>query len=259
MQLVEKIDARSIRFGDICYLITGAVLHNPETGESKERLISIKNKKGLKPYIEAKELGRYITPVNTKFLDYKPEEVHRPKFRELFENEKIMIPRIATEVKATIDYSHIYTDHTVDLAVRKDLLFKVKHRDIKISNEEVSISKNYNLNYLLGLINSKVVTWYMKNMLGMAIEINPETGRQLPIRQIDFDNPAEKSAHDEIVKLVEKMLVLQKERQAVRPEDNFDHARNLDREIERVDNEIDQRVYALYGLTEEEIRIVVGK
>ena len=72
LRLVEKIDAKSIRFGDICYLITGAVLHNSETGESKERLISTKNKKGLKPYIEAKEIGRYLPPVSTKFLDYKP-------------------------------------------------------------------------------------------------------------------------------------------------------------------------------------------
>jgi hypothetical protein len=39
----------------------------------------------------------------------------------------------------------------------------------------------------------------------------------------------------------------------VSPEDN------LDREIERTDAEIDRRVYSLYGLTEEEIKIVEGK
>ena len=258
LRLVEKIDAKSIRFGDICYLITGAVLHNSETGESKERLISTKNKKGLKPYIEAKEIGRYLPPVNTKFLDYKPTEVHRPKFRELFENEKIMIARIATEVKATLDYGHLYTDHTIDLAVRKDMLVNVKHRDIKISEEEAKFSQKYDLHYLLGIINSKVVTWYLQNMLGMAIEINPETGRQLPIRRIDFGNAAEKSAHDGIVKSVEKMLSLQKERQSVRREDDLDRARSLDRKIVQVDEEIDRKVYELYGLTEDEVKIVEG-
>jgi len=65
--------------------------------------------------------------------------------------------------------------------------------------------------------------------------------------------------HDEIAQLVEKMLALQKERQSVRREDDLDRVRNLEREIVRVDEEIDRRVYVLYGLTEEEIKIVEGK
>ena len=56
----------------------------------------------------------------------------------------------------------------------------------------------------------------------------------------------------------EKMLALQKERQSVRREDDLDRVRNLERQIAQVDAEIDQRVYALYGLTEEEIKIVEG-
>jgi type I restriction-modification system DNA methylase subunit len=259
LQLVGKIDSQSVRFGDICYLITGAVLHNSETGESKERLISTKSKKGLKPYIEAKEIGRYQPPISAKFLDYKPNEVHRPKFKELFENDKIMIARIATDVKATLDYGHLYTDHTIDLAVRKDMLVNVKHRDIKISEEEAAFSQKYGLGYLLGIINAKIATWYLKNMLGMAIEINPETGRQLPIRRIDFDNPAEKSAHDEIVALVEKMLALQKERQSFTSKLYEDEIQQVERQIAYVDEEINQRVYRLYGLTDEEVKVVEGK
>jgi len=51
---------------------------------------------------------------------------------------------------------------------------------------------------------------------------------------------------------------LQKERQSVRHEDDLDRVRNFEREIVRVDEEIDKRVYQLYGLTEEEIKIVEG-
>ena len=54
-------------------------------------------------------------------------------------------------------------------------------------------------------------------------------------------------------------MKLQKERQSVRREEDLDRVRNLEREIVRVDQEIDQRVYVLYGLTEEEIKIVEGK
>ena len=56
------------------------------------------------------------------------------------------------------------------------------------------------------------------------------------------DMPAEKSAHDEIVKLVEKMLALQKERQSVKPEEDLDRVRSLEKQIKQVDEEIDERV-----------------
>lgn len=42
----------------------------------------------------------------------------------------------------------------------------------------------------------------------------------------------------------------------VSPEEDLDRARILDRRINEVDSEIDRKVYQLYGLTEEEIKIV---
>ena len=66
-----------------------------------------------------------------------------------------------------------------------------------------------------------------------------------------------KKQHDALVKLVEEMLELQKERAEVGELDDRRHA--LKRRIEQVDKEIDELVYELYGLTEEEIRIVEGK
>ena len=60
------------------------------------------------------------------------------------------------------------------------------------------------------------------------------------------------------IQLVTKMLALQKERQSVRREEDLDRVRNLERQITHVDAEIDQRVYALYGLSPDEIKIVEG-
>ena len=53
--------------------------------------------------------------------------------------------------------------------------------------------------------------------------------------------------HDDPVALVERMLELNKR---LREE--------LERRIERTDREIDELVYRLYGLTEEERRVVEG-
>ena len=125
------------------------------------------------------------------------------------------------------------------------------------------LDKSISPAYILGLLNSTALFWYLRQISnvfrGGWITCTKQYVGQLPIHRIDFDKPSEKSAHDEIVKLVEKMLALQKERQAVRPEDDLDRARSLDKQIASVDEEIDQRVYKLYGLTEEEIKIVEGR
>jgi len=127
------------------------------------------------------------------------------------------------------------------------------------SNDKTSIIPSGDL-FLLGILNSRISDFVLKQIAstkqGGYFEQKPMYISQLPIHLIDIANPAEKSAHDEIVKLVEKMLALQKERQSVRREDDLDRVRNLEREIVRVDEEIDRRVYVLYGLTEDEIRIV---
>ena len=66
------------------------------------------------------------------------------------------------------------------------------------------------------------------------------------------------STPDEVDQLVERMLALQKEPQSVKPEEDLDQARAIDKQIKQVDEEIYRRVYVLYGLTEEEIKIVEG-
>jgi adenine-specific DNA-methyltransferase len=257
--LIKKIDGRSLKLGDICYLITGAVLHDPETGASKERLIHPFLRKGYKPYIEAKEISRYAPPESTRFVDFrKPQEMHRQKFPELFENDKIMIARIASGVIATFDKTRTYTDHTILLAVKKDRLVEVKNRGVKVSETEALSAGQYDYHFLLGLINSNLVGFYLNRMLGMAIEINPETARSLPIRRIDFDDRADKHQHDRLVALVKEMLQLQKDH--TEAERNLDDQRHtLQRRIQQVDNKIDALVYQLYGLTDEEIKIVEGR
>jgi len=77
--------------------------------------------------------------------------------------------------------------------------------------------------------------------------------RSLPIRTIDFTNPTDQAAHDRMVELVETMLTLHKELAAAKT----DHSRTLiQRQITATDQRIDRLVYELYGLTDEEVRIV---
>ena len=78
---------------------------------------------------------------------------------------------------------------------------------------------------------------------------------QIPIRTINFSDPTDVARHDRIVSLVEQMLSLNKQlKEARTPHEQT----ALQRQIEATDEQIDALVYELYGLTEEEIKIVEG-
>ena len=81
---------------------------------------------------------------------------------------------------------------------------------------------------------------------------------QIPIPRLDLNDPTDAARHDRIVALVDEMLALQREYAAAQR--TFGDAReSLARHIAAVDAAIDREVYALYGLTEEEIKTVEGR
>ncbi len=89
------------------------------------------------------------------------------------------------------------------------------------------------------------------HMQGGYLRFRKQFIEQLPIRRIDFDNPKDKNMHDALVALVERMLELNKRLAPIR--DTYGYERDeLLSEIRRTDANIDQKVYELYGLTEEE-------
>ena len=255
-----KIDASSLSLGKICYAITGVVAHDSKTGASKDRLIHpTAMGRNPKPYLEAKEIfGRYSPLITKQFIEYVPKEMHRPKFPELFEKPKILIPGIIGPggLLATLDTTGIFTNHSFNCCVLKDDLLEVG-RNLGITAEDAVLSSNYSLFYVLGLVNSKLITYYFKTNLGGGLHASPANIRRLPIHRIDFDDPAEKATHDEIVRLVEQMLDLQKQRQEAEA-GKEDVRFALKKRIQALDTEIDRLVYELYGLTEEEIKIVEG-
>ncbi len=113
--------------------------------------------------------------------------------------------------------------------------------------------------YLLGILNSRVASAFLRSVStpfrGGYFALNRQYIQQLPIRTIDFSNPADVARHDRMVALVEQMLDLHKKLAASAiPEERALYQR----QIEATDRQIDALVYELYGLTEEEIAIVEG-
>ena len=79
-----------------------------------------------------------------------------------------------------------------------------------------------------------------------------ETIEQLPIRTIDFSDPADKAQHDKMVSLVQYMIDLHKQLAALKT----DHEKiAIQRHINAAYYQIDRPVYGLYRLTNEEVEI----
>jgi hypothetical protein len=107
--------------------------------------------------------------------------------------------------------------------------------------------------------NSRLLNWYYHTLNPEVGEVLAEVKKTnvacLPIRLINFSNIEDKARHDKMVSYVERMMDLHKQLAAVQNPNGKTH---LQRQIDAADREIDQLVYALYGLTEEDIRIVEG-
>lgn len=114
--------------------------------------------------------------------------------------------------------------------------------------------------YVVGLLNSKLLDRFLQSFSspfsGGYYAYNRQYIEQLPIHKIDFSSPTDKSRHDKVVALVNSMLVLHKQLAAMKSVAQKDI---LQRQIEATDRQIDQLVYQLYGLTEQEIALVEGQ
>jgi hypothetical protein len=121
-------------------------------------------------------------------------------------------------------------------------------------------SVKFHLKYLLGLINSKLFDFlyrFENPQKGKVFaEIKPSAIKSLPIKVIDFKNKSEVEQQNEIIKLVDQLLHLNEEIQNVNLESR---RQQIQGKIDYCENRINEIVYQLYGLTEEEIKIVEGK
>ena len=94
-------------------------------------------------------------------------------------------------------------------------------------------NRREHLHYYAAVLNSRLLgQWYRHHakQRGVGLEINGKILARTPIRPIDFSDTADRKRHDRLVELVDKRLRLPTA------------------ELER---EIDELVFALYGLGEE--------
>jgi hypothetical protein len=119
---------------------------------------------------------------------------------------------------------------------------------------------NVDPRYLLGLLNSAVVNWFIQTA-GTQMEsgyysYEARFIRSAPIRLIETSDKEGKSLHDHVVALVDRLLKSSKKKYSGKLSPS--ELGQLEREIAAIDAEIDDLVFGLYGITDEERKIIEG-
>jgi type I restriction-modification system DNA methylase subunit len=174
----------------------------------------------------------------------QPWQYSRPQNMKILYEKKILTPFNAFTNSFAID-------------AQKDFIFSAGVSGaygIIIKNEI-----NIEYEYLLGVLNSTLVKFVIFNtstsLRGGFYSFENKYIKDLPIVVPDIKNSKQKNIHNnivELVKLVEKLTFrLQTEKGST--------AEQVQSQIDKTNNEIDKMVYQLYGLTEEEIKVVECK
>jgi hypothetical protein len=180
-----------------------------------QHLISFRDFKGKgKGLFDRDDQGDYWWEL--RYCDYYQE----------FEKEKIVWQEMSGEPAFCFDNNKFYTNQTAYIATGK------------------------NLKYILGVLNSKISYFYLKQV---AYSLGNEANRwikqyveRIPIPPI---TPQNQQITKQIESLVDKILTL------TQSEDYLENQRKQ-AEIKEYEHQIDKLVYSLYELSEEEKRLI---
>jgi len=285
MQLLEKLQSMGRPLGDY---VNGKIYYGIKTGlneafvisrEKRDELIAkdTKSEELIKPFLVGKDIKRYHEPVAQKFVIFTRRGVNIEKYpaiKEHLEQYKTKLrPKPVGfkgswlgrkpgkykwyEIQDTVDYyPEFENDKILWPGISAELTaFALDEKGYYGNdNNQLIISDD---KYLLGIINSRLSHFILRcicdKVQGGFYRLKIIYIQQLPIYKIDFGNDRERNLHANLIGFVDQMLDLHK-KLATNKEPRT--REQLQRRIDATDRQIDRLVYELYGLTEEEIRVV---
>ncbi|MGC9443596.1 MAG: Eco57I restriction-modification methylase domain-containing protein [Candidatus Methanospirareceae archaeon] len=168
--------------------------------------------------------------------------LHRPRNPGIFKSPKFIGLTTTRKISVVFDESSDF------YATDALYIFKLK-KDSRVSHQ-----------FVLGVLHSNIFGFLYQISTQGELRVIPQIKAtklyDLPFPKINLSDPEEKAQHDKVVSLVENMLYLQKKYHEAKMERDKEL---YERQIKIVDAQIDKLVYDLYGLTEEEIKVVEGE
>lgn len=248
--LLQSVSSKSKPLGQIARASLGTQAYNrsKHTKQQIEDRVFHSRKKLSKEYmmeLSGNDVGRYTLQWQKReWIKYGPW-LHDYRTMEWLSGPRILVREITGKGNYKICATYVEETYCNYKTILNIICIDVER---------------YSVKYLLGLLNSKLLTFLYPFVSNKIVKDNfPRLSvgdlRQLPIRTINFEDAQDKSRHDYIVQLVEQMLDAKKKLSIAKTEAETNRR---EMQCQTLDLRIDEAVYELYGLTEEEIRVVEG-
>lgn len=213
---IRKVATKQL--GEICTIYQGII-----TGDNGRFLAESKKGRRWSPILRGRDIDKYATHFGGMYVDFDPEELWSNTNEKMFKvSEKIVSRQTSDRLIATIDSESYFTLDSTHVIHLKEPIFSLK--------------------YLLGIYNSKLLNYLYQSKVrenGRAFaQVKTVNLKPLPIRMLDLKKSGDKTAHDKIVSLVDRLLSA--------------NGSNLS----AISSEIDQEVYSLYGLSQAQIESI---
>ncbi|MHA1919301.1 MAG: Eco57I restriction-modification methylase domain-containing protein, partial [Promethearchaeota archaeon] len=187
-----------------------------------------------KDYLTKREKGKWNK--SNKWYEFS----RRQNF-ECQKMRKIIVPGLATEARYCIGTENTFIDQG-----SYGIILKEEYKKYEF--------------FILGLLNSKLLDFYLQSTSGTLsggyYSYQTKYLSNIPIYIPNLDDKKEKETYDTLISLVGQMLETQKHFHSARMERDKEL---YERQIKIVDAQIDRLVYDLYGLMEEEMKVVEAR
>jgi Eco57I restriction-modification methylase/TaqI-like C-terminal specificity domain len=242
INLLMKVMSESLRLESAFYVSKGAELHNTKEKIGKGDFIFDQKTEGLKPYLEGKNFERYFVN-KILYLNYQPTRHKAPCFPELFENKKILVKNVIgrTGIQAIFDPVGYYNNDALINAVPYYELSELQYSQViqKLTQENIRVSKVYDMRLVVACLNSKLLSWYFQNLLSNGLHFYPRHLRDMPLPS---EEALAKGPVNELIELVEKI-------------EKFKNDKNSTNTV-ALEDQIDDLVYKLYNLTPDDVALI---
>jgi hypothetical protein len=221
IKIFEKMNKKFVKLGKIINITRGV-----ECGKNDKIITKQKTSFNL---LRGEDVKKYLINYKNIFIKFSEKDPQKFKFLSLYCSNKILIRRVSKDLICTIDDNKYVVLNTLYCCTGKS---------------------NHSLSYITAILNSKLISYWFKKMFVLTDKLFPYVRKSqlnfIPIK--DIGQNEQKS----FTNLVDRILTITK---------NEDYLFNSEKKskVHEYERQIDQLVYKLYGLTEEEIKIVEEK
>ncbi|TAH19898.1 MAG: hypothetical protein EAZ08_07495 [Cytophagales bacterium] len=224
--IIGKVKNQLLSIKNICEVSQGLIPYDKYRGHDeytiKNRIWHADNQKDAtyKKEVKGKDVKKYHLQWNGELWISYGKWLAAPREQKFFTSPRILVREIVdNELICTYTEEEFYNSPSIINVIQKDI--------------------NFDLKYILAILNSKLLGWYNyhtspKAKKGLFPKILVNDVRNLPIPNLELEE------QQLLISLVNQVLSLKSQNQ----------------DTSLLEEDIDEAVYQIYGMTEEEIKII---